>query len=648
MKIRPGKILILAVILCVTGVTRHALAALPADTAHFYMSHSYDVQKYRLDLDLYSCYASPYPKNFSGKEVITFKVDSALNHILLNAVSSSLQIDSVSMAAVSFLHSNDTLKLNLNRTYLPGETVQARICYRHLNTSDNAFYAGGGYVFFDFPPEGARKCFPCWDRPSDKALWELTAKVPSNVKLGSNGSLADSVLSADTLWYHWVSADPMSSYLMTLSSRVSYNLDIRHWHRPSNPSDSIPARYYYKTGENPVPIEDMVTPLTNFYSQKFGEYPFEKIGFATLNSLFQWGGMENQTLINLQPNGWQEDLVSHEFSHQWFGDLVTCGTWADVWLNEGFATYCESLWLENTSGYDAYKQHLNGEGNYYISHNPGYPIYNPSWAMHTPPTGFLYNTAVIYDKGACVLHQLRYVTGDSLFFRIMHEYPTDTNFMYRNAVTADFEAKVDSVTGQDYGWFFNEWVFHPNHPVYENAYEIDDAGNGTWIVCLSVNQTQTNTCFFQMPVEINVTFTDGSDTTVRVLNDMNPQLFVFTFSKQPNGVIFDPLRNILLKQATTVVGIRERPPLPGVSLEQNSPNPFTGNTTITYRIPVQSKVRVMVTDSFGRPVTVLINAVQPAGSHEIALDGEKLSPGIYYLTLEAGTYTQTKKMIKGK
>jgi len=122
------------------------------DTAHFYMQHSYDVLNYTLDLDLYGCYTTPYPKNFTAKEVITFRVDSVLNTISLNAVNTSLQVDSVSLSGAGFVHFSDTLKITLNRTYNPGEVAQVRISYKHKNVSDNAFYATGGYVFTDCPP----------------------------------------------------------------------------------------------------------------------------------------------------------------------------------------------------------------------------------------------------------------------------------------------------------------------------------------------------------------------------------------------------------------------------------------------------------------------------------------------------------------
>ena len=622
---------------------------MPVDTAHFYMKHSYDVQKYQLDMNIYSSYTTPYPKSFSAKEVITFKVDSALNSIKLNAVNTSLQIDSVRLAGVSFTHVSDTLTILLNRAYLPGEIVNVRICYQHKNISDNAFYVSGGYVFTDFPPEGARKVFPCWDRPSDKALTDITVKVPLSVRLGSTGHLADSTIVADTIYYHWVSEDVVSTYLVTLSSKVGFDINKSWWKHLDNPNDSIPVNLYHTPGAYLVIVNNLIKPLTDFYSQKFGEYPFEKIGFATMNSAFPWGGMENQTMVNLMGSGYtQEDLIAHEHSHQWFGDLITCGTWADIWLNEGFGTYCQKLWTENAHGYTTYKNQMNAIANEYLGQNPGWPIYNPGWAIQTPPSGNLYSTAVIYDKGACVLFQLRYVLGDSAFFDIMNAYATDTNFMFKNAVTIDFINTVNQVSGQDMQWFFDEWVYAPNHPVYANTYRIDYPGTGLWQVSLTIEQVQTNTVFFRMPVELKISFTDGSDTIVKVMNDANPQLFQWNFIKHPSSVTFDPDRNILLKQATTIVGLGNDKHSSGYRLYQNEPNPFTDFTTIQYNIPRESQVRISITDSNGKEILIPVNKKQEPGKYEIELTNEFLSPGIYLYKIESGNYTESKKMIIAK
>lgn len=528
------------------------LPSLP-DSSGTTIVHTFDVLDYTLNVNLYHCYFSPYPTDFKGTNIITFKVDSMLNKIKLNAVNSSLAIDSVRLAGVSYAHATDTLTIYLNRYYNPGEIVQVKIYYRHLNVQDYAVYSSNGMFFTDCEPEGARKWFPCWDKPSDKATLDLTARVPSNVKFGSNGKLMDSTLNGDTLLYHWQSINNIATYLIVMTSKVNYNLDILYWHKISNPSDSIPIRFYY-TDYRPLNIEAIINTMMTYYSQNFCEHPFQKNGFASLNNQFPWGGMENQTLTSICPGCWDEGLISHEFAHQWFGDMITCATWADVWLNEGFATWCEAFWQEHYGGYPTYKVYINIDANYYLAYNPGWPVYNPEWAINTPPVNILFNTAITYEKGACVLHMLRHILGDSLFFGTLQAYCADTNLKFKSATTADFNAKVNSVTGNDYNWFFNEWIYSPNHPQYQNTYFLENADNGKWNVDFVTTQVQTNAPFFKMPLEIEVHFMDNSDTVIRVMNDANWQEYSWLFHKQPDTVIFDPDDQIVLKLSSTVRG----------------------------------------------------------------------------------------------
>jgi len=487
--------------------------------------------------------------------VVQFKADSMLNVITLNATNSSLIIDSVRLAGTAFSHTGDKLTINLRKTLFPGEVAEVKIYYRHQNVSDGAFYASGGMVFTDCEPEGARNWFPCWDKPADKALLDLTARVPSTVKFGSNGKLMDSTFVADTLVYHWVSIHNIATYLVVMTSKINYNLDIVYWHKPANPSDSVPIRFYYNSGENPSAAKAFIGPMTTWYSEHFCEHPFQKNGFAALNNQFVWGGMENQTLTSICPGCWSEWLLAHEYAHQWFGDLVTCATWADIWLNEGFATWSENFWWEHNGGYAAYKSNIDNEAANYLGGNPGWAISVPSWAIVTPSAGVLFNYSITYAKGACALHMLRYTLGDSLFFATLHAYCADTSLRFKSASVSDFNVITNNVTGQDYNWFFSQWIYNANHPVYQNQYYFENLGSGNWDVHFLVRQIQTNAPFFKMPVVINVHFSDNSDTLIRVMNDKNYQEYLRTFAKQPVSFAFDPGNEIVLKQTTMTQGV---------------------------------------------------------------------------------------------
>lgn len=609
--------------------------------------HKFDVLNYKINIDIRSCFLSPYPKSFNGSVEVRFRIDTALNVITLNAVNTSITVSSVGLAGVSFTHASNLLNITLDRIYNPGEIATVRVNYSHANVSDQAFYASNGMVFTDCEPEGARKWFPCYDKPSDKATVDLTAKVPANAKLGSNGRLADSLLTGDSLYYHWVSRDPVATYLVVMSGKVNYNLDIVYWRKLSNPNDSVPIRFYYNSGENPSTMKTKIIPMTTYYSQKFGEHPFEKNGFATLNNQFTWGGMENQTLTSLCPNCWSENLISHEFAHQWFGDMITCGTWADIWLNEGFATYCEALWLESTSGYSAYKSDILGDASGYLSSNPGWAMYNPDWIINTPPTNTLFNTAITYYKGACVLHMLRYTIGDTLFFNALKSYATDSlgGFKYNSSVTDDFASKVSQVAGQDMSWFINQWVKEPNHPVYQNYYNFADLGTGQWRVNFTARQVQTNSAFHKMPIVLKIAFTSGTDSLIRVMNDANNQQFSFTFNRQPSSLAFDPNNDIVLKQASLILGIEdENIATADYQLNQNYPNPFNPVTKISYVLPKESDVKLKIFDLQGKEVTTLVNEKQKSGNYEVDFNAANLPSGVYIYKLTAGNFQSMRKL----
>lgn len=608
-------------------------------------SRTFDVLKYTLDFHLYSCYSSPYPRNYKGICSIRFRVDSTLNQIALNANNYSIIIDSVKLAGVSFSHNSDILAIQLDKTYYPGDTAVVKVYYQHKNVVDYGFYNNNGMAYTDSEPEGARKWMPCKDHPSDKAQCDITARVKSNVRLGSNGLLADSTLTGDTLVYHWISDNPVATYLMAFASKVNYRMHTGYWHKLSNPADSIPCLYYFNQGENPSLVEELIPEMADWYSQHYVEYPFEKIGFAALDNQFSWGGMENQTLITICPGCWGEGLAAHEFSHHWFGDLVTCQTWADIWLNEGLGTWSEAFWAEKNGGYPEYKTLIDQNALYYLQYNPGWAISLPSWAVYTPSDDTLFDYAITYTKGACVSHMLRYVLGDSLFFLTLQSYLSDPDLKFQSATISDFIEQVNSVTGKDYDWFFDQWIYQPNHPVYENTYNFEDLGSGRWKVNLFMKQVQSNAPFFRMPVEVKFGFADDTDTTIRAMNDVNFQQFTWIFDKQPVYLVFDPSNQIVLKGGSTLVSASGDLSDNGLSAVRCTPNPANGTSSLQFLLDEPAMVTVTVSDVFGKILWSSQPEFRSRGSQNITLDLSNFSSGLYLFKINAGKHSAQLKLV---
>jgi len=230
----------------------------------------------------------------------------------------------------------------------------------------------------------------------------------------------------------------------------------------------------------------------------------------------------------------------------------------------------------------------------------------------------------------------------------MNSYADDEELKYKIAKTSDFISKVNEVTGEDYSWFFDQWVYGPNHPRYENLYEISFTSPG-WTVEFIANQIQTNADFFKMPIELKIEFSDGSDTLLTAMNDVNNQSFTFNFTREPVSLQFDPNNNIVLKlEIIQFVEITETLP-DEFNLYQNYPNPFNPTTTIKYDIKERTNVELKVFDILGREIITLVNEEQPAGSYEVEFSKNSihqvLGSGVYFYQLQAGSYVETKKMI---
>lgn len=514
----------------------------------FSQEKDFNVISYEINLDVYNCFVKPYTAAFDASEVISITAEKEVSQIELNASERSLKIDSVYGAGVSFMHSGNMLLINLDRYYSSGEIFDVVIKYRHNNVKDSAFYSRDGLIFTDCEPNGARKWFPCVDNPDEKASFTISARVPGNVHFVSNGLLVDSTFAGDTLIYKWKTDFPTSTYLVVIAGKEKYNLEVVNW-KKADGSD-IQLRFYWQPGEtkfNVDNIKNKTGKILDLFSRLYGEYPFEKLALVTLNKDFSWGGMENQTLITLCPDCWTEDLVVHEIAHQWFGDLISPKTWSDIWLNEGFATFHEAVWIENQKGRKEYKAKILAEADRYLKRNPGWSIHEAAGHSSSPNNDTLFNEEITYSKSGCVLHLLRYVLGDSVFFNSLYQYATYPSFRFSNVSTKEFVDFISLVSGENLKWFFDQWIYQPNHPVYQNNYAVDKTG-GKWKVDYTINQIQNNSGFFKMPVELKVTFASGKDSTLKVNNDYNLQMYSFEFDEEPKKVTFDPNNEIVLKE----------------------------------------------------------------------------------------------------
>jgi aminopeptidase N len=319
--------------------------------------------------------------------------------------------------------------------------------------------------------------------------------------------------------------------------------------------------------------------------------------------------------------------------------MITCKDWHHIWLNEGFATYSEGVYLEAKNGQNAYNQFINSEMNSAKNAN------GTIWVQNINSVGEIFNGSRSYAKGAVVLHMLRGVVGDSsTFFDIMRTYSSDPDLKYGVATTEDFQAIAESVYGQSLDYFFQEWIYGEKYPRYTAGWSKTHLSGNEYRVNLTISQVvNSNPSFFTMPVQIKINTSLG-DTITTVFNNQQNQDFEIIVSGEPTSLVFDP-NNFILKTVTIVANVDDFIHPYEYALEQNYPNPFNPSTKIKYQIADAGFVNLQVYDVLGNEVATLISKEMQAGSYEVEFDASNLPSGIYYYTLSAGSYMQTKKMV---
>jgi aminopeptidase N len=483
--------------------------------------------------------------------------------------------------------------------------------------------------------------WPCKDGPGDKPdSVAVDITIPDTVVAGipmvavSNGVLQGVTAAGGKKTFRWRHRYPIVPYYVMAA--VSNYRDFRQTFT-GRQGEQFPMDYYV-FDEHLAAAQQGVADMPQVmgaFSDRFGLYPFraEKYGMTQLG---YYGAIENQTNTIINNMGTSYFGVSvHELAHMWFGDMITCRDWHHGWLNEGFATYAEALWAEHTGGRAAYLSYIQNFQFY-----SGGTLYLQNIS---DPFGIF--VSIIYDKGAMVLHMLRGVLGDSLFFRSLSAYAANPSFLYGHATTEDFRGVCESVSGRNLAFFFDQWVYDQYYPAYGYNWRQNTL---TGEVTVNVTQTQGSQgrrAVFEMPVRLKLLFQAGGDTTVTVWNNQQAQSYLLPVGRPLTSVQFDP-EMWILRSVTVGVDEGARPGVPDrVALHANYPNPFNPSTTIRFDLPAEVPVRLAVYDMLGREVALLADEQLSAGSHEVRFDAANLASGVYTCRLTAGSTVRTRSMM---
>ncbi|MBD0326740.1 MAG: DUF3458 domain-containing protein, partial [Pyrinomonadaceae bacterium] len=457
---------------------------------------------------------------------------------------------------------NEKLRVTLDRPYKTTDVLTIVIDYSTNGVTKGTGIGGfgRGLTFIKPTPEDPTRprqiwsqgeteynhlWFPCYDHPNDFATTEMIATVEKPLMVISNGKLLETKDNPDnTRTFHWKMDTPHASYLTSIVVGEYVGIESNY--------QGIPViSYVYPNELEEGKVSTARLPaMMKFFSEKTGlKYPYVK--YAQTMTRDFGGGMENITATTQTDNmihdarteldTTSDGLQSHELAHQWFGNYVTARTWADIWLNESFATYFQALWDEHNLGHDDFL-YLDVKGNqdaYYGAWSRGQrrPIVTKNFAG--PDSVF---DVYAYPRGAAVLHMLRGVLGEENWWRMINYYLR--KYANQPVSTEQFRIAIEESTGESMDWFFDQWLYRMGHPVLRVTQDYDATAK---VVKLTVRQEQKpdpesaypQTAFFQMPVDIEVNA--GNQTTItRVhLEAKEEQTFTIPFDVKPQLVNFD-------------------------------------------------------------------------------------------------------------
>lgn len=478
-------------------------------------SDTIDILHYHINLD-FTQVQNRFIKGFCDVE-FTPKL-SNVNSIRLDLL--KLQIDSIQFdgQAISSFHYNDTIiHLNFSTALNPSDTSTLRIFYQGTPQGDGSGWGGwhsqSGYYynlgvgFAANPHTYGRAWFPCFDNFVEKSTYDFTFETVSPLRPYANGiRISETTLNGDTISTQWQMTDPIPTYLASVA--VSNYAEINDTIAAMN--SILPIQLMAKSNDSLKLVNSFVNLKPTFHSfeNAFGPYEWQKIGYAATTV----GAMEHATSIHypvnlINGNLGGEDIMAHELAHHWWGNLVTCETDADMWINEGMAEYSSHLYTEHVYGRERYIDEV--QGNAFVVLNTAHINDDGFKAIQGLDHEYVYGTHV-YQKGAMVGHNLRAYLGDNLFFTGLTSLLQ--NNKYGNLNSNQFRDQLAQITGTNLNDFFNNWVFNAGFPQFSvDSFHVN--GN---TVDLKIGQRirKAPALYNQVPVHVTF-FSAAGDTTSR-------------------------------------------------------------------------------------------------------------------------------------
>ena len=545
---------------------------------------------------------------------------------------------------VSFLHEQNKIKIPMNNIIIQDDNYFS-ILIKYQGTPQDC--GAGGFKFDEHLGVAhvwtlseaycARSWWPSKDDPSDKAdsvYIRVTVPASPNFIVASNGLLDSITNDEDKNTFFWKEKYPITTYLVSLAIYPYTIWSEQYISSISNDTMAIEHYVFPDRYESSFSNYSLTGEMISFFSGLFGEYPFisEKYGHAD----FKWGGgMEHQTLSSMGSSS--QNLIVHELGHSWWGNLVTCKTFNDIWLNEGFARYCQALWVEHINGKEAYFSFMNdyayyGDGTIYVE--------NPS------SNSQIFNSNLSYNKASWVLHMLRHKVGDDTFFEILKSYASNDTLAYNAASTADFQKISEDISDQNLELFFQQWIYYEGYPKYEMSWWHE--GNSTYKV--KIDQIQS-TGIFSMPIDLNFSGSIGPlliDTTIVVENNSLNHLYEISgLNFIVENVTLDPNNWILKEVSYTTNGIDNLLPK-NVNVQLAYPNPFNSNLKLSFYVhPVlgNQNISINVFNINGGLVESLTKKMFQSGFHNESWNAKGKPAGVYLIQLSTDNYVNTQKVI---